>query len=61
MSNKTKGIILLLLFGVAAMTYGAYLYTTLNGIREVGAHQWILTGLAGLFFLLKGIDKIENG
>jgi hypothetical protein len=43
------------------MVYGAYLYATLNGIRDVQIHQWILTGLAGLIFLLRGIEKIEKG
>jgi hypothetical protein len=61
MSNKTKGIIYLLLFCMASMLYGAYLYATLNGIRDVQIHQWLLTGLVGLLFLSKGIEKIENG
>ena len=60
MSNKTKGIIYLLLFSIASMVYGAYLYSTLNGIRDVQIHQWLLTGLVGLFFLLRGIGKIEK-
>jgi hypothetical protein len=61
MKNKTKGIIFLLLFGLACVIYGGYLYATLHEMKEVEIHQWTLTGLFGLFFLLRGIDKIENG
>jgi hypothetical protein len=46
---------------MASMLYGAYLYATLNGIRDVQIHQWLLTGLVGLLSLSKGIKKIEKG
>ena len=46
---------------LCAFIYGAYVYGTINGGREVKPHQWLLTGFFGIFFLLQSLpDKKES-
>lgn len=58
--EKLKAYGYIALFGISCMTYGAYLYGTLNYNVTVQPHQWILTGMFGLFFLVSGLDKIKK-
>lgn len=45
---------------VSCFTYGMYTYSTMHNIRVVEPHQWILTGLFGIFFMVMGLDKYKN-
>ena len=58
--EKIKGYIALSLVGLSCFNYGGYTYGVLNCGRIVEPHQWILTGLFGIYFLIYGITRFKN-
>ena len=60
MLNKIKGYVSIILFGMNCFTYGAYTYRTIHHGTHVEPHQWIITGVCGIMFLLYGISQLKS-
>ena len=58
--KKIKAYGAILMFGISCFTYGGYVWSVFNCNETVKPHQWIITGICGLGFLIYGITKIKE-
>lgn len=60
MSEKVKAYGCFLLALLGAFNIGCYVTSVRFEINTIHPHQWVLTSIFMLYFLLLGIDKIKQ-
>ena len=60
MMNKVKKYGCLILFMLSCFTLGMYAMAVRHNIKPVEPHQWFLTSMFGIFFLICFIDYLKN-
>lgn len=50
----------LVLFMLSCFLYGSYVDAIVNCGKTVELHQFVMTGLVGIYFLVEFIDRIKN-